>query len=76
LNVCCRNAGHLGQDSKLLTGVGCFEFLRMMHMEDGSARGYLNRSLPNLIITDFQNEEMLRIDPKNHLQSIPAQVAK
>lgn len=56
-NVAMRNSGHIGQDTKVLVGK-LLEFLRISFQGDGSLRGCLNRSIPNLVITDYQNAEM------------------
>lgn len=54
--------GHEGQDLKVINGHE-LEFLRKMYLSDGSIKGYLNRSIPNLVATDFQNEDMEKVDP-------------
>lgn len=53
LNIGMRNSGQSGQDSKLIVGKGEFEFLRRMFCKDGVVRGYLHRSLPNAVATDY-----------------------
>lgn len=53
LNIGMRNAGQLGQDSKLIVGNGEFEFLRRMFCQDGKIRGYLHRTMPNAVGTDY-----------------------
>lgn len=53
LNIGMRNSGQNGQDSKLIVGKGEFEFLRRMFCHDGKVRGYLHRSLPNAVATDY-----------------------
>jgi len=40
-----------------------YEFLRLSYNSDKTIYGYPNRSYPNLVLTDFQNEEMDKIDP-------------
>jgi len=51
-NLAMRNAGHIGQDNKVLVGK-TLEFLRISYNGDGTLRGYLCRSIPNLVITDY-----------------------
>jgi len=64
LNAMMKVHGQIGSDRKLLIGKSITEFLRITHMEDGSARGFINRSIPNLIVTDFQNLEVERNNPQ------------
>lgn len=76
MNIGMRVAGHEGKDTKMLLGHGTLEFLRIMHLEDGTMNGYLNRSIPNIVVTDFQNEEMDKLDPMTLIRAFPAQCAK
>lgn len=52
------------------------EFLRKTYDGNGSITGYLNRSIPNTVITDYQNEEMERIDPLQTVKAISSQAGK
>lgn len=53
LNVVMRIMGSIGQDNKILNSNGEIEFLRNMFYNDGVIRGYLNRTIPNLICKDM-----------------------
>lgn len=53
MNVGMRFAGHLGNDLKILIDHGSIEFLRNFTQKDGIMRGYLNRTIPNLICKDL-----------------------
>lgn len=48
-----RAGGQNGQDSKLIVGHGEMEFLRRMFTKTGCIYGYLNRSIPNIVATDY-----------------------
>lgn len=52
MNIGMRVCGHVGNDDKILIDEGCTEFLRNITLPDGTVRGYLNRSIPNLISKD------------------------
>lgn len=71
-----RCAGQDGADNKLIVGRGEFEFLRRMFCHDGVIRGYLNRSIPNVISTDLQGQEADSNDPVMAIQSIISQAQK
>lgn len=43
-----------------------------MYCNDGTIRGYINRSIPNLITKDMQGEVIERLDPQQTLTSIGA----
>lgn len=45
--------GHVGNDLKILIDEGTIEFLRNLILNDGVMRGYLNRSIPNLVSKDM-----------------------
>jgi len=53
MSVMSRCAGHVGNDYKILIDNGTIEFLRNIIMDDGIYRGYLNRSIPNMVSKDM-----------------------
>lgn len=70
MNVMCKVCGHTGSDMKILIDNGVIEFLRKMTLSDGIVRGFLKRSIPNIISKDMQGEDNARIDPVQMLAGI------